>query len=525
MVMNQGAFRDMLSSVRGEEKAKALDVDLPPQFGRAHGSNLRVALVGRPNAGCSTLFNAFCGRRAAASGFPGETRRANVGRTPHATEAYEALRACYAPRAERPVTFSVVDAPSRNALDVKNDGNDDPALLEGLWAGASTADVVVVVVRDFRTGDVTHTSETIDAARDLKWIGEVAKRRDVVILEKRIKELEKLRAGNWLRGEKEALQYAVKLLVSGPDPPKQESDDGLSSSDEDKPPPYDPDDPKWRPRLTLRSERWSDDEVKWLASLDLLTTKPWVVLVNGDQRHYLMGYQDPRVLSSVSKVGAELGVASILPGCAIFERKLQDLREAPTLEPTEEHFETISPYDEYVRANPDHRSSRNAILDACRDALQLICVYACCDDEVRGICCRDGDTVKEYCLGLHEVVGRNFDVAEVCDAAKFKQLKSEEAVRRAGNVRRVGAEMILEHEQVVFVAFDLPQDAGRMAVAWSCDPRAKTGRKVSENFRYELEYEAQFAEAPKEEVDVAAIRAEDFLEDEGSFDSGASDTA
>ena len=165
------------------------------------------------------------------------------------------------------------------------------------------------------------------------------------------------------------------------------------------------------------------------------------------------------------------------------------------------------------------------ILDACRDALQLICVYACCDDEVRGICCRDGDTVKEYCLGLHEVVGRNFDVAEVCDAAKFNQLKSEEAVRRAGNVRRVGAEMILEHEQVVFVAFDLPQDAGRMAVAWSCDPRAKTGRKVSENFRYELEYEAQFAEAPKEEVDVAAIRAEDFLDDEGSFDSGASDTA
>ena len=105
------------------------------------------------------------------------------------------------------MTFSVVDAPSRNALDVTNDGSDDPALLEGLWGGAATADVVVVVVRDFRTGDVTHTSETIDAARDLRWIGEVAKRRDVVVLEKRIKELEKLRAGNWLRGEKEALQY------------------------------------------------------------------------------------------------------------------------------------------------------------------------------------------------------------------------------------------------------------------------------------------------------------------------------
>ena len=61
MVMNQGAFRDMLSSVRGEEKAKALDVDLPPQFGRAHGSNLRVALVGRPDAGCSPLSSSTVG--------------------------------------------------------------------------------------------------------------------------------------------------------------------------------------------------------------------------------------------------------------------------------------------------------------------------------------------------------------------------------------------------------------------------------------------------------------------------------
>ena len=75
MVMNQGAFRDMLSSVRGEEKARALDVDLPPQFGRAHGSNLRVALVGRPNVGKSSLLNKATGtNRAVVNDLAGTTR-------------------------------------------------------------------------------------------------------------------------------------------------------------------------------------------------------------------------------------------------------------------------------------------------------------------------------------------------------------------------------------------------------------------------------------------------------------------
>ena len=57
---------------------------------------------------------------------------------------------------------------------------------------------------------------------------------------------------------------------------------------------------------------------------------------------------------------------------------------------------------------------------------------------MRGITCRDGDTVKEYCLGLHEVVGRNFDVAEVCDAAKFKALEDKLSSKRKRLAALVG---------------------------------------------------------------------------------------
>lgn len=597
MAMNQSAYRDMMSGIRGEAKAEKLDWEEPPQFGRSCGSNLRIALLGRPNAGCSTLFNALCGRRAAASGFPGEGAQPNHGRCPHATDAFGALLEAYKPHRKRPVTYSLVDAPSRNALDIIPDGYDweeqakervihearleahrkiveravekeedaaraqqhgeripEPmsreetdakakaqaqvaeeaawlaahdeaqrtakASLEGLWRGAAGADVVCAVVRDFRTGDVTHVGSTVDAARDLRWVAEVAKQRDIVVLKKRVEELKTQRAGNWLRGEREFLAYAVKVLVHGPDPPRREESDGLSDS-EDEAVSIDPDDPRFLPRLALRAERWSDDEVAWLSSLDLLTTKPWVVVVNGDTRHFLMGYEDPAVFQAIGAVCADLNVSKVIPCSAIFERKLQDLKDAPTLAPAEEHIEAVSPYDAYVAANPHHASARHALFENCRDALQLVCVYACCDAEVRGFYCRDGCTIREYCVGLHEVVGRNFDFAEVCDAEMFIQLKSEEAVRRAGNVRRCGGDMILEHEQVVFVSFGLPQDAGLARVAWACEARGKVGRKISENARYTFEYDAQFADAPSHLLAAAEICVEDFLVDD-AFDSGAS---
>ena len=90
----------MLAHVKERTRLDNLDTQVlmqPSQFGRRDGSNLHVALLGRPNAGTSTLFNALAGRRTSASPFLGETRRVNRGRSEHRTPEFEWLCQLYMP--------------------------------------------------------------------------------------------------------------------------------------------------------------------------------------------------------------------------------------------------------------------------------------------------------------------------------------------------------------------------------------------------------------------------------------------
>ncbi|KAH8066368.1 GTP binding protein [Aureococcus anophagefferens] len=350
-------MQSMLAHVKERTRLDNLDTQVlmqPSQFGRRDGSNLHVALLGRPNAGTSTLFNALAGRRTSASPFLGETRRVNRGRSEHRTPEFEWLCQLYMPASARPVTYALSDCPSA--------------------PGAAGADVVMVVLRAFEGDEVTHQATTVDPARDLLYVANACRLHDVWKLKRRI-----------------------------------------------------------------------------------------------------------QVEARATKLGINPRYCVVYSGA--FEKRLQILRETPTPPPVEEHMRARPPLEAYLDAN-------------------LILLFTCSPDEVRAWFVRDGTTVIGFCGGVHEVMRRNFEVAEICDYADYVACGSEEQVRRKGKVRRLGADVVLEHHQVIFVKFKIPREseAADGRVAWNSDGRLST-REMDKKAQQDMAVQEEARKQLDEETD------------------------
>ena len=134
----------MLAHVKERTRLDNLDTQVlmhPSQFGRRDGSNLHVALLGRPNAGTSTLFNALAGRRTSASPFLGETRRVNRGRCGHRTPEFEWLCQLYMPATVYDDDL-LSEMPQSEPLEAMLAASLDAAHIKWVYDGITVADPV-----------------------------------------------------------------------------------------------------------------------------------------------------------------------------------------------------------------------------------------------------------------------------------------------------------------------------------------------------------------------------------------------
>jgi len=240
---------------------------------------MEIGIVGLPNVGKSTLFNALTAANAASSNYPFTTIEPNVGVVPVPDPRLERLRGIFEPKKTTPATVRFVDIAGLVKGAAKGEGLGNQFL-----ANIREVDAILHLVRLFSDADVVHTAGAVDARRDVEIVETELGLADLAVVERRIEKT----AGRARTGEKGAKEQLASL---------ESLRAGLDAG---------------RPARELA--------VEGLAELGLLTAKPVLFVGNSDENHEAAAVRD------FAKLAEERG-AGCLTLCGKIEAELVELPE------------------------------------------------------------------------------------------------------------------------------------------------------------------------------------------------------
>ncbi|CAK4707884.1 hypothetical protein LEN26_019277 [Aphanomyces euteiches] len=369
-------------------------------------NNVKIGIVGLPNVGKSTFFNTLSKLNIPAENFPFCTIEPNQAIIPVPDQRFTWLCDKYKPASEVPPVIHVTDIAGlvKGAAEGAGLGN---AFLSHIQA----VDAIYHMVRAFDSADVTHVEGNVDPVRDMQIILHELRLKDIDRVKKQAdgmkKNVERGLGGKEKKMEYEAYLKALEWLESGRD---------------------------------ISFGAWSAFEVEVLNTMQLLTAKPVVFLVNVSKRDYLR--KGNKYLPAIAEfVAARGGNETVLPISCEFEMEMMDLDMAGQGE-------------EYRKANPTHKSSLNRVLKLGYHALGLIHFFTAGKDEVRGWTIRKGRKAPQAAGVIHSDFEKGFIMAEVQAFADLKELGSEDAVKKAGKLKQQGKNYEVEDGDIIFFKFN-----------------------------------------------------------------------
>jgi ribosome-binding ATPase len=366
--------------------------------------SLSVGIVGLPNVGKSTLFNALSSKQAEAANYPFCTIDPNVGVVPVPDPRFEALVKLYEPDSRVPATVDFVDIAGLVRGASKGEGRGNAFL-----SNIRECHAIAHVVRCFEDPNVVHVDGRVDPASDIETINTELILRDLDTVEKRADRARRTAKGG--DAEAKATVALCERLIAA-------FNDGK------------------RARLvTPEDER----EVAVFHDLGLLTAKPMFYVANVKEGQLGSLATDPLV-ARVREVAAAEG-AKVDVICAAIEAEIMQLSEAER--------------PDFLQSVGLEEPSLNHVIRTGYDMLDLITFFTAGKKEVRAWTIEKGDKAPRAAGKIHTDFERGFIRAEVIWWEDLIKLGSEAACRAQGKLATEGKEYVVRDGDVIHFRFNV----------------------------------------------------------------------